>query len=131
MSSELLCFQLFRKNNSVLGTSVCLYPCTSVPAVSYVTLTQTSTSVEFSWSEINQFCTTICSSGENSPSMFIFAIHCSVSMFHSVKTALGTEPLTVPQTVLKDFYMTDSISRASPTMAKCVQAAVEAQGSKY
>lgn len=46
------------------------------------------------------------------------------------KGALGSEPLTAPQQVLKEFYMTDSISRASPTMAKCVQAAKEAQAAK-
>lgn len=36
---------------------------------------------------------------------------------------LGPEPLNVKQVKLEDFYMTDVISRASPTMAKCVQAA--------
>jgi NADH dehydrogenase (ubiquinone) Fe-S protein 1 len=30
--------------------------------------------------------------------------------------------LTVPMKELKDFYMTDPITRASQTMAKCVQA---------
>lgn len=54
----------------------------------------------------------------------------SVDMAKSVKGALAAEPLTAPQQVLKDFYMTDSISRASPTMAKCVQAAREAQANK-
>ncbi|XP_067649239.1 NADH-ubiquinone oxidoreductase 75 kDa subunit, mitochondrial-like [Haliotis asinina] len=47
----------------------------------------------------------------------------------SVKKSLGTSPLTPPQQELKDFYMTDSISRASQTMAKCVQASSEP--SKY
>lgn len=32
------------------------------------------------------------------------------------------QPLTPPINSLKDFYMTDSISRASQTMAKCVKA---------
>ena len=40
-------------------------------------------------------------------------------------------PLTVNQHKLQDFYMTDSISRASQTMAKCVQAVNEAQESPY
>jgi len=31
---------------------------------------------------------------------------------------------------LEDFYMTDTISRASQTMAKCVQAVREADGKK-
>ncbi|KAK7109599.1 NADH-ubiquinone oxidoreductase 75 kDa subunit, mitochondrial-like [Littorina saxatilis] len=47
------------------------------------------------------------------------------------KTSLGKEPLVPPQQVLKDFYMTDSITRASPTMAKCVQAATEAESSVH
>jgi len=36
---------------------------------------------------------------------------------------LDSSPLDTQLKVLKDFYMTDSISRASATMAKCVQAA--------
>nr|KAG5691885.1 hypothetical protein BaRGS_033248 [Batillaria attramentaria] len=44
---------------------------------------------------------------------------------------LSKDPLIPPQQTLKDFYMTDSISRASPTMAKCVQAATEAETAKY
>lgn len=47
------------------------------------------------------------------------------------KPTLETNPLTPPQTTLKDFFMTDAISRASPTMAKCVQAAKEAETAKY
>ena len=39
------------------------------------------------------------------------------------KTSLESSPLKVNQLLLKDFYMTDSITRASQTMAKCVQAA--------
>ena len=34
----------------------------------------------------------------------------------------GAPPLAPPQLTLDQFYMTDSISRASPTMAKCVAA---------
>lgn len=35
------------------------------------------------------------------------------------------DPLVPPQLTIKDFYMTDSISRASQTMAKCVKAVTE------
>eukprot|EP00093_Oithona_nana_P005505 05505.XXX_24309_27330_1 [CDS] Oithona nana genome sequencing. len=38
------------------------------------------------------------------------------------KLALSKDPIDVSQKILTDFYMTDAISRASPTMAKCVQA---------
>ncbi|XP_052094815.1 NADH-ubiquinone oxidoreductase 75 kDa subunit, mitochondrial-like [Mytilus californianus] len=48
-----------------------------------------------------------------------------------LKASLDSKPLTVNQVLLKDFYMTDSISRASQTMAKCVQAATEAETAKY
>ena len=47
------------------------------------------------------------------------------------KTSLESSPLKVNQLLLKDFYMTDSITRASQTMAKCVQAATEAETGKY
>ncbi|KAL8563994.1 NADH dehydrogenase Fe-S protein subunit 1 ndufs1 [Nucella lapillus] len=53
----------------------------------------------------------------------------AADMAKAVKGSLASDPLTAPQQVLKDFYMTDAISRASPTMAKCVQAASEAQAS--
>lgn len=39
----------------------------------------------------------------------------------SISATLSSEPLAPKLKVLPDFYMTDSISRASPTMAKCVQ----------
>ena len=38
------------------------------------------------------------------------------------KLALAKDPIDVSQKLLTDYYMTDTISRASPTMAKCVQA---------
>lgn len=47
------------------------------------------------------------------------------------KVTLGKDSISPPQKELKDFYMTDAVSRASPTMAKCVQAAKEARSSKY
>ena len=40
-------------------------------------------------------------------------------------------PLDVRQKTLEDFYITDAISRASPTMAKCVQAIKKQRQSKY
>lgn len=43
----------------------------------------------------------------------------------TVKQALLAEPLVPPQLTVKDFYMTDPISRASQTMAKCVKAVTE------
>ncbi|KAM8871922.1 NADH-ubiquinone oxidoreductase 75 kDa subunit, mitochondrial [Synchiropus picturatus] len=43
----------------------------------------------------------------------------------TVKQDLIAAPLVPPQLTVKDFYMTDSISRASQTMAKCVKAATE------
>ncbi|XP_074047642.1 NADH-ubiquinone oxidoreductase 75 kDa subunit, mitochondrial [Macrotis lagotis] len=42
-----------------------------------------------------------------------------------VKEQLLTQPLVPPQLTIKDFYMTDPISRASQTMAKCVKAVTE------
>lgn len=44
---------------------------------------------------------------------------------------LESTPLDVKQKELEDFYMTDPISRASSTMAKCVQAVVKQKQSKY
>ncbi|KAF7711260.1 hypothetical protein HF521_000271 [Silurus meridionalis] len=42
-----------------------------------------------------------------------------------INQSLLAEPLVPPQLSVKDFYMTDSISRASQTMAKCVKAVTE------
>jgi len=47
------------------------------------------------------------------------------------KKSVDSSPLDVPIKQLEDFYMTDSISRASPTMAKCVQAVKKQRQSKY
>ena len=41
------------------------------------------------------------------------------------KGKVSANPLTVAQTALKQYYMTDSITRASSTMAKCVKAAAK------
>ncbi|KAM9342185.1 NADH-ubiquinone oxidoreductase 75 kDa subunit, mitochondrial-like isoform 1-T1 [Pholidichthys leucotaenia] len=43
----------------------------------------------------------------------------------TVNQTVLTEPLVPPQLTLKDFYMTDPISRASQTMAKCMKAVKE------
>merc|ERR1719204_681821 len=50
---------------------------------------------------------------------------------HKGKAAATAAPLAVPQVTLKDFYMTNSVTRASPTMAKCVQAASEAESNPH
>jgi len=47
------------------------------------------------------------------------------------KQPVSASPLTPKLLALKDFYMTDAISRSSQTMAKCVKAVVDAQSSKY
>jgi len=51
--------------------------------------------------------------------------------FQLVKAKPSNTPLDVRQKTLEDFYITDSISRASPTMAKCVQAVKKQRQSKY
>ena len=48
-----------------------------------------------------------------------------------VKGSVAKDELDVPQKTLEDFYMTDPISRASPTMAKCIAAVKKQRESKY
>ncbi|XP_059472269.1 NADH-ubiquinone oxidoreductase 75 kDa subunit, mitochondrial [Neocloeon triangulifer] len=48
-----------------------------------------------------------------------------------VQGGVSSTPLDVRLKKLEDFFMTDSISRASPTMAKCVQAVIKQKESKY
>jgi len=48
-----------------------------------------------------------------------------------VKKSLGKEALDVPIKELEDYYMTDVISRASSTMAKCIVAVKKQKESKY
>ncbi|KAJ8959614.1 hypothetical protein NQ318_021800 [Aromia moschata] len=43
----------------------------------------------------------------------------------------SSAPIDVKIKELQDYFMTDSISRASPTMAKCVQAVLKQKQSKY
>ena len=47
------------------------------------------------------------------------------------KLALSKDPIDVTQKLLTDYYMTDTISRASPTMAKCVQAVKKSYADRY
>ncbi|XP_017782760.1 PREDICTED: NADH-ubiquinone oxidoreductase 75 kDa subunit, mitochondrial [Nicrophorus vespilloides] len=47
------------------------------------------------------------------------------------KGNISNSPLDVKQKKLEDFFMTDAISRASPTMAKCVAAVKKHMESKY
>ncbi len=51
--------------------------------------------------------------------------------FQGVKAQMANSPLAAPQQDLKDFYMTDAISRSSQTMAKCAAAVEDADQSKY
>lgn len=55
----------------------------------------------------------------------------SAELAQGISGSLSSEPLDVKHKELKDFYMTDPISRASSTMAKCVQAAMKQKESKY
>jgi len=48
-----------------------------------------------------------------------------------LSTKIGKEPLDFKYKGLEDFFMTDAISRASPTMAKCIQAVMKKKESKY
>jgi len=55
----------------------------------------------------------------------------SVAMAKSLKTQISGNKIDLSKKVLEDFYQTDSISRASPTMAKCVTAVKNQRESKY
>lgn len=52
-------------------------------------------------------------------------------MIKGTKVKLGTEPLWPKLLKLDDFYMTDAVSRASPTMAKCIEAVAKQEKSPY
>lgn len=54
-----------------------------------------------------------------------------ILLLQKIKSQIESTPLDVQQKQLQDFYMTDSISRASPTMAKCIQAVLKQKQSKY
>ncbi|KAK3588073.1 hypothetical protein CHS0354_012126 [Potamilus streckersoni] len=51
----------------------------------------------------------------------------SLELASLVKDNLTSTPIRPPQLNLKDFFMTNSISRASQTMAKCVHAVLESE----
>jgi len=53
--------------------------------------------------------------------------HCGSGSGQGLTQALSSAPLTPPILELKDFYMTNTISRLSPTMARCVRAVVESE----
>ncbi|XP_075238680.1 NADH-ubiquinone oxidoreductase 75 kDa subunit, mitochondrial-like isoform X2 [Lycorma delicatula] len=55
----------------------------------------------------------------------------AVELSKTLGTNIQKSPLNVKQKALEDFYMTDPISRASTTMAKCVQAVLKQKESKY
>jgi len=55
----------------------------------------------------------------------------SLNLAQTVSAKLSNQPLDVSKKVLEEFYQTDSISRASPTMAKCVTAVKQQRESVY
>merc|ERR1719347_2410316 len=55
----------------------------------------------------------------------------SLAMAQTVSAKLSAEPLDISKKVLEEFYQTDSISRASPTMAKCVTAVKQQRESVF
>jgi len=55
----------------------------------------------------------------------------ATELAQSNKQKLSSNPLNPAQRELKDFYMTDAITRASQTMAKCVKAAIDSESSKF
>lgn len=48
-----------------------------------------------------------------------------------VKGNIDAAPLDVPMKKLEDFYMTNSVTRASPTMAKCIAAVKKEASNKF
>ena len=67
-------------------------------------------------------------------SLVCFLSHLSapVPPFQSVTgQSKASSPVSPSLLRLEDFYMTNTISRASPTMAKCVQAVTKQRQSKY
>jgi len=55
----------------------------------------------------------------------------SLDLAKKVAVKPSADPLDVSRKVLEEFYQTDSISRASPTMAKCVTAVKQQRQSVY
>lgn len=57
-------------------------------------------------------------------------IHICIKYSQSLQKPVSGK-LDVQLKQLEDYFMTDSISRASPTMAKCVQAVLKQKQSPY
>ena len=54
-----------------------------------------------------------------------------VTIIYIIIQVAAGKKIDVSLKILEDFYMTDSISRASPTMAKCVQAVKAQKAAPY
>lgn len=55
----------------------------------------------------------------------------AIELGKAVQSNLESTPLDIKQKQLEDYYMTDVITRASPTMSKCIQAVLKQKQSKY
>ena len=55
----------------------------------------------------------------------------SLNLAQKVSAKLSNQPLDMSKKVLEEFNQTDSISRASPTMAKCVTVVKQQRESVY
>ncbi|KAJ8683657.1 hypothetical protein QAD02_019449 [Eretmocerus hayati] len=75
-------------------------------------------------SRIEQIAPHLVRFGDVEPTNF----HAQISELSSSNSgSFSSEPIDVKQKSLDQFFMTDAISRASPTMAKCVQAVLKQQ----
>ena len=61
---------------------------------------------------------------------YLWTVSNGLNIFFSLQISAGKK-IDVSLKILEDFYMTDSISRASPTMAKCVQAVKAQKAAPY
>lgn len=53
-----------------------------------------------------------------------------IDLFQDIKVLAGNDELKPNRFQLSDFYMSNSVTRASKTMAKCVQAALDFEKDK-
>ena len=60
------------------------------------------------------------------PPSFAYSPRLAAALAGSGKAS--SKPLSAPLQRLRDYYMTDAISRASPTMAQCIKACNEMRG---
>jgi len=67
----------------------------------------------------------------NHPGMVEEAGFSAVAVQAADSSAAPSAPLHPDMLSLRDFYMTDAVSRASPTMAKCIQAVDDAEKNPY